>query len=172
MLAQNTSRYYFLLQTLHAAHPSIATRWNSECWPAFQILILWSSNTAKKTCFKGLLECRPGDILSFSVSLQQSTVLPYKMHILGKKRHAKFSPASVFSSIRIPKSSKQKNNPVWSTYATKIAIHCIFTGFCERSASKTPQDRFPFSFKIVSYFLPPLKMENSKKQGQKVPGKK
>jgi hypothetical protein len=94
-------------------------------------------------------------IISFSVPMHQTTVLPYKMHMLGfKKRHAKFSPARVFSSIRVPnKNSKQKNNPVWNTYATKMSIHCIFKRFCEHSVSKTPQG-FPFSFKIVSYFFP------------------
>ena len=50
-----------------------------------------------KPCCEGILECRPGDILSFNVSMHQTTVSPYKMH------HAKFSPCSVFSSIRVTK---------------------------------------------------------------------
>ena len=40
------------------------------------------------------------------------------------------------------------------TYARKNAIYCIFTGFCEHTGSKAPQDWFPFFFKIVSYFFP------------------
>ena len=58
---------------------------------------LWFLNLEcrHKPCCEGILDCRPGGILSFSVSMHQTTVLPYKMH------HAKFSPCSVFSSIRV-----------------------------------------------------------------------
>ena len=46
----------------------------------------------------------------FQCARPRTTVLPYKMHILGLKWHSKFSRAGVFSSIKPPKNSKQKNN--------------------------------------------------------------
>ena len=39
----------------------------------------------------------------FQCARPRTTVLPYKVHILGIKWHAKFSPASDFSSMRVPK---------------------------------------------------------------------
>ena len=94
------------------------------------------------------------------------------MHILGIKWHAKFSPCSVFSSIRVPQKHKQKNNSVWSTYARKKCNLLHIYGVLWTYKIQGTSNRHHFFLQNVSYFCSPLKMENSKKQEQKTLQKK
>jgi len=59
--------------------------------------------------------------------MHQTTVWPYKMHMLGfKKRHAKFSPARVFSSIRVPKKTANRKITLFETHMQQ---KCPFTAY-------------------------------------------
>ena len=84
------------------------------------------------------------------------------MHILGLTWHSKFSPASVFSSIKPQKNSKQKNN------STPFEAHMQET--MQHIGSKAPQDSF-FSSK-VSLISFPIKDENLENTGTKNPWQK
>ena len=74
----------------------------------FSKILIFEFRMPPKTMFFGTFQNTAREYSKFQCAQTQTTVLPYKMHILGlkKARHAKFSPCSVFSSIRV--SQKQQ----------------------------------------------------------------
>ena len=82
---------------------SVVFLWFS-CFSSVVFNDFWRQSKFKHQNFGKLLS-----IIRPSVSMHQTTVLPYKMHLLGlKKRHAKFSPCSVFSSIKVPQKQQRE----------------------------------------------------------------
>jgi hypothetical protein len=94
------------------------------------------------------------------------------MHILGLKWHSKFSPASVFSSIKPKKNSKQKNNS--TPFEAHMQETMQFTAYLQGFVNiQDPRHlKIPFFPQKCLLFLSPLKMKTSKKQGPKIPGKR
>ena len=82
---------------------SVVFLWFS-CFSSVVFSDFWRQPKFKHQNFGKLLS-----IIRPSVSMHQTTVLPYKIHFLGlKKRHAKFSPCSVFSSIKVPQKQQRE----------------------------------------------------------------
>jgi hypothetical protein len=113
--------------------------WCFCCFSLVFMFFRWFS-----VVFGGILNskmkiCKTGQHYKFQcVATWNHSIAIQSAYFRVKKMHAKFSQSCVFFSIGVPKSNEKKNNHIWSTHATKSAVHCIFTGFYEPSVSKTP----------------------------------
>ena len=107
--------------------------------------------------------------MSESIPGRMSEYIPDRMseHMPDRNRMSESIPGRM--SEYIP---DRMSEHMPDTYARKNAIYCIFTGFCEHTGSKAPQDWFPFFLQNSLLFLSPLKMKPSKKHGPKIPGKR
>ena len=145
--------------------------WCFCCFSLVFMFFCWFS-----VVFGGILNskmkiCKTGQHYKFQcVATWNHSIAIQSAYFRVKKMHAKFSQSCVFFSIGVPKSNEKKKpylKHICNQKCSSLHIYRVLWTLCLKDAL-----RLFFFLQTCLLFLSPLKMENSKKQGPKVPAKK